>query len=255
MARAADLVCGGLDDGPAIQAALDAGGTTSLSGSCVTTTPLVIRRDATLLTGGVIQTPGIQIRNARRVGLRDVEIRGATVGIQIDDSILITVDNVYVDSTDHGLRANSVAGLWVRGSHFNGHGQPGSYGLIIGASSQGFEAAWITDTLVETHYGGVRLGGSGNVRNLWLTNLTLDRVFVGLMVAPWATASVENVRVSNCWVGSATYGIYLSQVETTGVLNGLDLRGCTFVDVAQNLTVAGQVAYTASGFHEDHVSP
>lgn len=253
VALAATVNCGTADDTIPIQAALDQGGLVQLTGICVVNQPVQIRRDSTWLEGGVLWGPGVQIQRVRRAGLRNIELRGASVGIQITESILITVDNVYVDSTDHGLRADSVAGLWVRGSHFNGRSVPGSYGLLIGASPQGFEAVWVTDTLVETHYGGVRLGGSGNVRNIWLTNLVMDRVFVGLMVAPWATASVENVRVTNCWVSDAEYPIYLSQVETTGVLDGIDIRGCTFVDTPRDVTTAGQVGYTAEGIHRDSV--
>ena len=248
---AADVPCSGTDDTAAVQAALDDGGRVRILGTCLTTQPIVIGRDATWLEGGVLWTPGVQIRNVRRAGLRDLEIRGTTVGIHILQSILITVENVYVDSLSHGLRADSTAGLWVRGSHFNGHSIPGSYGVILGASPEGFEAVWITDTLVETHYGGMRIGGSGNVRNIWLTNFTADRVFVGLMVAPWATASVSNLRISNCWVSDAAYPIYLSQVETSGRLDGIDVRGCTFVDTARDITTAGVVQYTAEGLHRD----
>lgn len=255
------IACGGVEDGPAIQASLDAGGRTELKGVCVSSSQIIIRQPdglgnqqgETILDGGVLRNSGILVDGVRRAVIRGTEVYSSGVGIQVKNAIQLDLDGIYVTSVGDGIVLESVAAVWIKGKSQISGQSANTVGIRIGDSPQGFEAVDIDGTLIEGHYTGIRVGGTGNNVNIWIRGVKIDRPKTfGILFSPLATASVRNVIISDFWINGAPYPIAINGAETTGVCKRIEITnghilGATYPNVTV-WTSTGNVDY-----RENHV--
>ena len=231
-AQAGLIECGSVEDGPAIQSSLDSGGRTELKGVCVTASPIIIRQPSgmgnqtgdTVLEGGVIRGPGVVIDGVRRAVIRGTEIYSSGVGILVKNTIQVEFSGIYVTSIGDGIVLESIAAVWITGKSQISGQSDNTVGIRIGESSQGFEAVDINGTLIEGHYTGIRMGGSGNLVNIWIRGVKIDRPKTfGILINPSITASARNISISDVWINGAPYPIAVNATETTGSVVRLDI--------------------------------
>lgn len=266
--QAALVECGSIEDGQAIQASLDNGGRTELKGVCVTSNQIVIRQPAglgnqqgdTVLEGGVIRGPGVVIDGVRRAVIRGTEIYSSGVGILVKNTIQVEFSGIYVTSVGDGIVLESIAAVWITGKSQISGQSADTVGIRIGESVQGFEAVDINGTLIEGHYTGIRMGGAGNLVNIWIRGVKIDRPKTfGILINPSATASARNIIISDVWINGAPYPIAINGTETTGSVVRLDITnghilGATYapVTVWKNRE---NVDYRASGLVAGPLEP
>lgn len=226
------ITCGGIEDGSAIQASLDAGGRTELKGVCVSADQIIIRQPEglgnqqgdTVLEGGVLRNPGIVIDGVRRAVIRGTEIYSSGVGILVKNAIQVEFSGIYVTSAGDGIVLESIAAVWITGKSQISGQSTNTVGIRIGESPYGFEAVDIDGTLIEGHYTGIRMGGTGNLVNVWIRGVKIDRPFTfGILINPSATASARNIRISDFWINGAPYPLAVNGTETTGSVDRLDI--------------------------------
>lgn len=254
------IYCGGIEDGPSIQASLDDGGTTELKGVCALSQVITIhqpdgignQQGDTILEGGVIRGPGIVVDGVRRVVIRGTEIYSSGVGILVRNAIQVELSGIYVTSAGDGIVLESVAAVWITGkSQISGQNTT-TVGIRVGDSAQGFESVDIDGTLIEGHYSAIRIGGTGNTVNIWIRGVKIDRpTTFGILVSPASTASSRNIRISDYWINGAPYPFALNGAETTGTLKRIDITnghilGATYAPVTV-WTSTNNVDYRSTG--------
>ena len=231
-AHAGLVECGGIEDGPVIQASLDGGGRTELNGVCVSSDQIIIRQPEglanqqgeTVLEGGVLRNSGIVIDGVRRAVIRGTEIYSSGVGILVKNAIQVEFSGIYVTSAGDGIVLESIAAVWITGKSQISGQSDNTVGIRIGESQYGFEAVDINGALIEGHYTGIRMGGTGNLVNVWIRGVKIDRPFTfGILINPSATASARNIRISDFWINGAPYPLAVNGTETTGSVDRLDI--------------------------------
>lgn len=231
-AHAGLIQCGSVEDGPEIQASLDSGGRTELKGVCVSADKIIIRQPDgmgnqqgdTVLEGGVLRNPGIVIDGVRRAVIRGTEIYSSGVGILVKNAIQVEFSGIYVTSAGDGIVLESIAAVWITGKSQISGQSTNTVGIRIGESPYGFEAVDIDGTLIEGHYTGIRMGGTGNLVNIWIRGVKIDRPLTfGILVNPSVTASARNILISDTWINGAPYPIAVNATETTGTVDRLDI--------------------------------
>lgn len=234
-ARAAGVVeCTGANDGPAVQAALDGGGITTLHGVCEAPGQRIRIRNGlgnqsgeTVLQGGVIRAAGIDVDGARRVTIRGTEIYATGyAAIHVKSAIQVEIHGAYTHTYNgDGVVLESIAGVWIGGKSQITGGTTG-VGLKIGDSSAGFEAVDVNGTLFEGFDTAVRIGAYGNCVNIWLRGIKIDRpASVGIFIAPHGAGNVRNVMISDFWINGGIYAIGLSTLDTSGGLARVEING------------------------------
>lgn len=198
--------CVGKGDGPALQAALTTGGRVRVEGLCDVASGLTAPTARTVLTGpaSITLQGGPLTITGSTVTIEDVLLWTPGIGVIAGPGTRIA--RSQINSRSHGVVAAGGAGLWLQSVHLNGTPNAGSVGIILGwnvaGGLPGWDSAWISDTIIEEHDGGLRLGGpSASVCNVWLSGLVIDRVkWIGLHVEPWGTGMVCNVQGVNLWM-------------------------------------------------------
>lgn len=198
--------CQSTRDGPAIQAALNAGGAIRLEGTCGVATGLTAPLAKTLLMGPASLVLGGPLTiTGTTVTIQDLVLWTPGIGVVAGSGTRI--ERAQINSGGHGLVASGGSGLWLRSVHFNGTPGANTSAVLLGwnvtGGAPGWDSAWVTDTLIEAHDTGVRLGGpDGATCNIWLSGLVIDRVkWIGLHVEPWGRGFVCNVQAVNLWMG------------------------------------------------------
>lgn len=199
------------------------------------------------LQGGTFEVAGVNV-SGRNTAISDAEIISRNgYGIRKSGSatILFRLENSYIASEGAGLMLETLAGAWVDKNHFNGLGDfatLGSAGIKIGASALGYEAADITDNLVEGYYTSIRIGGAGNCVNLRLTGNRTDRpTSAHYLLAP-EPAGVRNVIIDNFWMNGGIYGFAMA--KSTGEMTRIQIGLGQALGVQTPLQTWGAVNYT-----------
>lgn len=253
-AHAADIVCGNMDDGPAIQSALDAGGVVQLAGDCrLTTTPLLLRTPLTEVRGPArllaVGMPWMAFMTTREVLIENVEWHNPDGGGLVIDTppgapviagALRLVGGKF-NTFSPGLYAAKGTGLWVWGTHFNGL-RGGMYAAMI----LEWDTAAFTDVLVEEHWACLRFGSAGTTANVSLVNVKCDRLTsVGHLIEPWGAGTVQNVQDWNGWWAQGLAPYLINASETTGYVGRIVIRNGLSRDQAmQDVWFAGPVDRT-----------
>lgn len=228
-----DVACGGVDDTDQIQSAIDMYPEIDISGTCVTTGPIVIGSDK-LITGiakiYATANPAIII-TGQAVTLRDLIITGSGNGISLDYAYKIRLEDIQINTlAGSGILANNGAGLWVSNVHFNGTQGGGTYGINFG----NWDSAWLRDTLVEEHDTGVRFGTSdGTTANIFVNGVVVDRSVIAFNIEPDGGASVQNILVSNSWGAGSANGLVpvsVSGGSTSGYVGSVIFSSSYFSD-------------------------
>lgn len=228
--------CTGANDAPAIQASLDAGGITTLAAGVVCNAPglIYIREQAgpgnqageTALHGGVLRSAGIVIEGARQAAIRGVEFYSSGIGLVVRSAIQVTLADNYFSTDGHCMVLESIAGVWMYGKNqCSATAQAvNSVGVMIGNSSQGFEAVDVSGLLIEGYYTCLRIGGHGNNVNMWFRGLKCDRPgMFGVLINPMGTASIRNIIFSGFFINGAQYAFALNTTETAGTIARVEL--------------------------------
>ena len=259
-AHSETILCTGGEDGPAVQASLDAGGVTTLQGVCVTSSVVTIHQAAglgnqngeTVLQEGTLRSAGVVLDGNRRVAIRGTEIYSSGTGITIKNTIQVELNGIYVSSQGDCIDMQNIAAVWINGKSqcSAGINAGSSVGLRIGSTSTGFESVDVSGLLVEGYYACVRIGGTGNNVNMWFRGLKCDRpAMYGVLISPLTTASARNIMITDFWINGSQYPFALNRAETSGelvrveIING-HVLGATYPQV----TVWGSgVDYRATG--------
>jgi len=264
---AGTITCTGIEDSPAVQAALNAGGITTLQGVCVSANTITITQPGgmgnqngeTVLQGGVLRIPSLVIDGVRRAEIRGTEFYTTGTGITIRNAIMVGMHGIYVASGGHCLAFESIAGVWMTGkSHCNAlPAAVNSTGVMIGSSAQGFEAVDISGLLVEGYYSCVRIGGTGNNVNMWFRGLKCDRPGTfGIIVNPSSTAGARNIEFVDTWINCAPYPFAINVAETTGRADRIHFNIATVLGAQYALpTVWGDQARVTATFANTVTGP
>lgn len=186
----------------------------------------------TRIRGGHLDVAGICIGSARRMKLEGVEVFATGHALQVANAIHVFVEDCYFKSPTICLAADGIAGMWVRGSHFQGQGGT-TFGIRVGDSASGYEALDVAHCIFEACQTDVRIGGPANCVNLRFAFNWHDRpVSAGYLIAPKGTAGGRNIRITSEWFNGAQYPVCVSMGETTGRVDRLvfdgawELLGC-----------------------------
>ena len=218
LSNAATVSCAGVDDTATIQSAIAAGGIVELTGGTCRATGILTM--ATVNTTVVIDAPVVSTASpvfrltAQNVGIigkaRRLPIVGPGIGISIEGSISIYLDLFQLNTGGTGIAAVSGAGLWASRIHMNGTAGANSSAMRFTQ----WDTAYLSHILSEEHDTGVRLGyGNGNVNNIQMTNIILDRLHAtygqALRVEANPGYQVGNVQSVSLWASQGYYPVTL----------------------------------------------
>ena len=198
----------------------------------------------TVIHGGTLRCAGIVADGFRRLKLKELELYAEGNGITMRNGIQLYLEDVYDCCHGDSLVLESIAAVWGRGlQHTAAASGQSTVAQRIGASAQGFESVDMDAILTEGHFSSVRVGGAGNVVNMWFRNYKIDRPgSAGFLINPSGSAGARNINIIDPWINGADYPIAINGTETTGRIDRVNVRngeylGCNHVSGTNPVTI------------------
>lgn len=222
----------------AIQASLNAGGTTIVNGTLFAPSWSILtinngignQNGRTILQGGCFRNTTVDIVTSRGAVVRDIELYSQGIGIRQTGSIQSQIVGNYICTDGPGIVLDGIAGSWIARNQINATpaaNTASQTGIKIGASAVGYEATDIESNLIEGYYAAIRAGGgAANLVNLRFSGNRTDRpLCYHYLFSPSGATNVRNVRLTDFWMNGGQYAVVLNVAETTGRIDRVEVNG------------------------------
>lgn len=207
----------------------------------------------TVIHGGTLRCAGIVADGFRKLKFKELELYAESHGLIARNGIQLFLEDYYDCCHGDSVRLESIAGVWGRGQqHTSATSTQSTAALRIGSSPRGYESVDMDATLIEGHFTGVRVGGTGNNVNMWFRHFKCDRQkSAAFLISPSATAGARNINIVHPWINGADYPVAINGAETTGLIERVNIIGGEYLGCAHSPVTVWQgnnnVTYNTSG--------